>query len=348
MKNILTISSKILFWHQAFGRKNLPWQINKTIYKVWISEIMLQQTQVKKVKIYFSKFIKKYPNIYSLSQASLDHILHLWSGLGYYARARNIYKTSQIIQNEFNGKFPKDFYILLKFPGIGRSTAGAILSSVYDKKYPILDGNVKRLFSRYLSIVYSEKREKYFWKYLEKIMPEKNCGNFNQGIMDLGSQICTKHHPKCLICPISMNCKTYINQSFNDFSLLKKVKKYCISNIEIWNLILIKKSNQSILLQHQTSSKIWKDLFCFPYFSCRKLLFIWLNIKKIQIDSIEKMKNIRHRLCNLNLYIIPIKIIVKNHIQESFFGKEFIWYKLNNPPKIGIPAPVKKILKIIN
>lgn len=348
MKNIFTISSKILFWHQVFGRKNLPWQINKTIYKVWISEIMLQQTQVKTVKIYFNKFIKKYPNISALSKASLNRILHLWSGLGYYVRAHNIYKTSQIIKNEFHGKFPKDFHILLKFPGIGRSTAGAILSSVYDKKYPILDGNVKRLFSRYLSIVYSAKREKYFWKYLEKIMPEKNCGNFNQGIMDLGSQICTKHHPKCLICPIRINCKTYINQSLSTFGSLKKAKKYYISKVVIWNLILIKKNNKSILLQHQISSKIWKNLFCFPYFSCRKLLFIWLNIKKIQIDSIEQVGSIQHRLSNLNLYIIPIKIIAKNQIKETFFGKEFIWYKFNNPPKIGIPTPVKKILKMIN
>ncbi|MDQ1237278.1 MAG: A/G-specific adenine glycosylase [Wigglesworthia glossinidia] len=345
MNNIANISYKILSWYQLFGRKNLPWQTHKTMYRVWLSEIMLQQTQVEIVKIYFNKFIQKYPNIYALSRASLNQILHLWSGLGYYIRAHNVYKTSKIIIQKYNGKFPENFHSLLTLPGIGKTTAGAILSLVHDKRYPILDGNVKRLFSRYLSIQYSLKKEKYFWKYLNKIMPKKNCGNFNQGIMDIGSQICTRYHPKCFLCPIKTNCKTYINQSFTP---LKNIKQYKISKVVIWNLILIRQRNKAILLKNQKSSKIWKNLFCFPYFSCRELLLIWLNINKIQVDSIEEMQNIQHKFSHLHLYIIPIKIIIKYNTPIKFSKKNFVWYRFKNPPKIGIPTLVKKILKKLN
>lgn len=219
-------SQIVLNWFHTFGRKTLPWQIKKNPYKVWISEIMLQQTQVNTVIPYYYKFIETFPNIKTLSNSSLNSVLNLWSGLGYYARARNIYKTANIIQKNFDGQFPNNFVDIIKLPGIGRSTAGAILSFGFNFYSSILDGNIKRVLIRYYSININEKNiEKKLWKIIESITPIYNTDKFNQALMDIGSLVCLKKNPKCNICPLNKKCYSLQNKNWSKYHYYKTNKK---------------------------------------------------------------------------------------------------------------------------
>ncbi|NIH41314.1 MAG: A/G-specific adenine glycosylase [Buchnera aphidicola (Periphyllus aceris)] len=335
MNYIFNFSREIINWFHFHGRKKLPWQINKNIYKTWISEIMLQQTQVEVVIPYFKKFLKKFSNIKKLSQSSLNDILFIWSGLGFYNRATNIYKAAQIIKKKHNNIIPKNFKDLIKLPGIGKSTAGAILSLTFNYFFPILDGNIKRVIQRFYNL--NEKNyqlEKRIWKKLSNLLPIHNSGKFNQSMMDLGKIICTFKKPKCLICPLNIKCLTFIKKKFNIKNIHKKKKK-----IKCW-FILIKYKNLFYLKQQK--QKIWKNLYYFPIFYKKKKMFQWIKKKKI---ILKKKKN-KKILYHLNNYTLSIKyFFTKINKKKNFISKnkKKIWFNTKNPQKIGIPAIVKKI-----
>ena len=209
------ISDQLIPWQKKFGRNNLPWQETKNPYLIWISEIMLQQTQVKTVLPYYRKFITIFPNVKSLALADDDDVMQLWSGLGYYARARNLHESAKIIHSKFQDKFPTKLTDLLSLPGIGRSTAGAICSLAFNQKKPILDGNVKRVFTR----VYGIKDwagvisvENKLWELAEKNLPESKVGKYNQALMDLGATLCVRRDPNCSQCPINKSCKSFLHK----------------------------------------------------------------------------------------------------------------------------------------
>ena len=202
-------SARLINWYESSGRKNLPWQKRRTPYKIWVSEIMLQQTQVVTVIPYFRKFIKELPSTKSLSEATLDQVLSLWSGLGYYARARNLLKAAKIIQSEYGGKVPDSIDQLMALPGIGRSTAGAILALGFKKRAPILDGNVKRVLARYYKIggnLQTSSKTKELWQVSEGLLPDNQIDIYTQSIMDLGATVCTQSNPDCDDCPVNQSC----------------------------------------------------------------------------------------------------------------------------------------------
>lgn len=250
-------SQLVLNWYHLNGRKNLPWQKDKTLYKVWISEIMLQQTQVTTVIPYFNKFISKFPNLNALNDGTLNDILYLWSGLGYYNRAKNIYETAKIIKNKFNGKFPKNILDLVKLPGIGKSTAGAILSFTLNYFFSILDGNVKRILIRYYGVsgcLKNTKTEKKLWNLIENVTPIHHTGAFNQGIIDIGSLICTAKTPKCNICPLNIKCTAYQEKEWKKYSFqnnkkIKLTKKYWFIIIYFKDEIWLKKKHHKKYLE---------------------------------------------------------------------------------------------------
>jgi len=222
----MNVTQTILNWFHVYGRKNLPWQKNKTVYSVWISEIMLQQTQVKTVIPYFIKFLKKYPTINSISLSSENAVLYEWSGLGYYKRAKNIYKTAKIISSKYNGQFPDVFNHVIKLPGIGRTTAGAILSISYNYFFPILDSNVKRILIRLYGVQftrYNKKIDNILWKKVQSILPMHNAGKFNQALMDLGSLICCPVNPKCKNCPINYTYTFFKKKNIQNCSIKNKI-----------------------------------------------------------------------------------------------------------------------------
>lgn len=211
-------SAQVLDWYDKYGRKTLPWQIDKTPYKVWLSEVMLQQTQVATVIPYFERFMVRFPTVTDLANAPLDEVLHLWTGLGYYARARNLHKAAQQVAALHGGKFPETFEEVAALPGVGRSTAGAILSLSLGKHFPILDGNVKRVLARCYAVSGwpgKKEVENKLWSLSEQVTPAVGVERFNQAMMDLGAMICTRSKPKCSLCPLQNGCIAAANNSWS-------------------------------------------------------------------------------------------------------------------------------------
>ncbi|MBT8440604.1 MAG: A/G-specific adenine glycosylase, partial [Gammaproteobacteria bacterium] len=256
-----SFSEKVLFWGKAHGRKDLPWQQQMTPYRVWVSEIMLQQTQVKTVIPYFEKFVENFPTIQQLAEANVDEVLHHWSGLGYYARARNLHKTAQTIASVYKGKFPEEIHEMEKLPGIGRSTAGAILSLSRGLYFPILDGNVKRVLARCFEVGgWPGKASvlKQLWQISEKVTPRQETASFNQSMMDLGSMVCTRGSPACDNCPLNNQCGAYKSGNWSNYPG-KKPKKALPVKKTI--MLLIKNDQGAILLQKRPPAGIWGGLW---------------------------------------------------------------------------------------
>ena len=211
-----SFAEALLSWFDQFGRHGLPWQTDKTPYRVWLSEIMLQQTQVATVIPYYQRFLNHFPDIDSLANADIDQVLQHWQGLGYYARARNLHRAAQIIRDEHRGSFPQDIEDVLALPGIGRSTAAAILTFACGQNWPILDGNVKRVLARYFQVEgwYGQSETmKQLWQHSESVTPSLRTDDFNQAMMDLGSMVCVKSKPLCDRCPITAECLSFQHQT---------------------------------------------------------------------------------------------------------------------------------------
>ena len=257
-------SDKILIWYDNYGRKNLPWQRNRDPYRIWLSQIMLQQTQVKTVIPYFKKFIQVFPDIKSLATADLDHVLHLWTGLGYYARARNLHKTAKIICQNYDEHFPESFDEVLKLPGIGRSTAGAILSLAHGQHQIILDGNVKRVLARFHGITGwpgFKKVEEILWLNAADHTPKQQVAQYNQAIMDLGATVCTRSQPDCRPCPIAKKCYAQQNGEQKNYPGSKPRQSLPQKNVV---MAMIQNNKNEVLLLQRPPTGIWGSLWCFP------------------------------------------------------------------------------------
>ncbi|GAA77253.1 A/G-specific adenine glycosylase [Pseudoalteromonas sp. BSi20480] len=220
-------SKQVVDWYHLHGRKTLPWQLGKTPYKVWVSEVMLQQTQVVTVIPYFEKFMKSFPDIIALANAEEDQVLHHWTGLGYYARARNLHKTAKIVRDKYNGLFPQTLEEVMDLPGIGRSTAGAVLSLSLGQHHPILDGNVKRVLARYFMVEgwYGVKKvENQLWHLSSQLTPKNNVTEFNQAMMDLGASLCSRSRFDCEPCPLNSRCGAFNASKVKEFPHSKPKK----------------------------------------------------------------------------------------------------------------------------
>lgn len=305
---------------------------------------MLQQTQVKTVIPYYLKFMHQYPDIADLAQAQQDDVLHLWTGLGYYARARNLHKTAQIIHNDYAGQFPASSEILQSLPGIGRSTAGAILSFANGQHHAILDGNVKRIIARhYLVQGWSghSKTQKELWSLAEKITPQEHCDSFNQAMMDLGSSLCSRSRPQCLQCPLNTTCKAY-QQDLTSKYPHPKVKK--VKPEKSAYFLMLTTNNNDLLLEKRPEQGIWGGLWSFPQCQTIEEIEQWLNKHHYQsINKMEFLPQFQHTFSHFHLYIRPVKIQLKKTTQ-IMDDNHFIWYSLLKPLKVGLPAPIKQLI----
>lgn len=352
----------VLDWYQQYGRKELPWQQNKTLYQVWLSEVMLQQTQVATVIPYFERFIAAFPDVVTLANAPIDEVLHLWTGLGYYARARNLHKAAVIIRDQYQGEFPTEFEQVWQLPGVGRSTAGAILSSCLNAPYPILDGNVKRVLARHFAQGgwAGEKRvSDRLWQYSEQVTPTEQVADFNQAMMDLGAMVCTRSKPKCGLCPLQISCLA--NQQQNWQAYPGKKPKKSLPEKQAYFLIL--QQQDSVLLQQRPPQGLWGGLYCFPQFSDKAELLAYLA--RHQIEHYQQWTAFRHTFSHFHLDIVPIYAEKgENPVQKCgqsilFEGKvaeieaEYradipeqnnYWYNFQSPPKIGLATPMKNLL----
>jgi len=306
-----------LAWYDQNGRKHLPWQQDVTPYKVWLSEVMLQQTQVTTVIPYFERFIARFPTVSDLARAPQDEVLNLWTGLGYYARARNLHKAAQQIVDLHEGKFPTEFEQVLALPGIGRSTAGAILSLSMGQNHPILDGNVKRVLSRFMAIEgWPGKKavENELWRVAEAFSPIERIGNYNQVMMDLGAIVCTRSKPKCDVCPVMQQCQAYAQNRVSEFPGSKPKKDKPIK----FAYMLLLTHQDTVYMYQRPATGIWGGLYSFPEFDTLNELevsLIQLGLTAQAEDlEFEEQALFRHTFSHYHLDIQPVVVAVEHQL----------------------------------
>jgi len=347
------LSRLISPWFSRYGRKNLPWQQDVSAYRVWLSEIMLQQTQVVTVIPYFERFIKSFPDVICLANASQDQVLQHWAGLGYYARARNLHKAAQIIRDEYGGEFPATVERILALPGIGRSTAGAILSLTFGHPEAILDGNVKRVLARVYQVDgWSGQTAtlKKLWTLAEQQTPSTQTAAYNQAMMDLGSMVCKRSRPLCQNCPLSSLCKSYRENTQALFPVAKPKKNR--PHKHRW--FLLHRYAGKLLLERRPEQGIWGGLWSIPEIEEIESLagWQWQNIGgSAEIHEIRE-KMLKHKFSHFDLSISLVEMNVaesvalssRNRVNENCHLKWIAWDELKNH---GLPAPVEKILSSI-
>ncbi|MYM61176.1 A/G-specific adenine glycosylase [Vibrio sp. OCN044] len=338
-------ASAILTWYESYGRKNLPWQQNKTAYSVWLSEIMLQQTQVTTVIPYYQRFLERFPTVLDLANANQDEVLHLWTGLGYYARARNLHKAAQMVTNQYQGEFPLNIDEMNALPGIGRSTAAAILSSVYKQPHAILDGNVKRTLARCFAVEGwpgQKKVENQLWQHAQTHTPQKDTDKYNQAMMDMGAMVCTRSKPKCTLCPVSSFCVAHKQGNPLDYPGKKPKKDKPIK--ATWFAIIHYQGH--VWLEQRPQSGIWGGLFCFPE-SPNQELDNTLDQRQIKENTVEYRQHLiafRHTFSHYHLDITPILVDLSKQPDIVMEGNKGLWYNLSQPEEVGLAAPVKQLL----
>lgn len=339
-------AKSILDWYEAYGRKELPWQQNKTAYSVWLSEIMLQQTQVATVIPYFQRFIERFPTVADLAAAPQDEVLHYWTGLGYYARARNLHKAAQTVMEQYQGEFPQELTAMNALPGIGRSTAAAVLSSVYKLPHAILDGNVKRTLARYYAVEGwpgQKKVEEQLWQYAEQNTPSIDVDKYNQAMMDMGAMICTRSKPKCCLCPIAAGCQALSQGNPQDYPGKKPKKEKPIK--ETWFVML--HHNDEVWLEQRPQVGIWGGLYSFPEHKNAQISDVLsrLGVEKQQIKQQQTLIAFRHTFSHYHLDITPILIELSTKPNVIMEANKGLWYNLQQPEQIGLAAPVKQLLE---
>lgn len=337
------LESNLLKWFDKHGRKDLPWKKPLDPYRIWLSEIMLQQTQVSTVLSYFDKFIAKFPHVSKLANASLEEVLALWAGLGYYARARNLHKTAQIVHHQFKNHFPKTLEALMDLPGIGRSTAGALLAQSFNMSVPILDGNVKRVLCRLHCIEgYPEDKnvQAQLWELSKQYTSKSRAADYTQAIMDLGATCCIRSKPLCHSCPLQNRCQAYLKNLTSAFPEKKQNKR--IPTRHLYMLCIINKQNE-ILLEERPPKGIWGGLFSLPEFQQKEGLHAFLKDNfATQKAPLLPLPPLKHTFTHFHLEITPFLARVEN---KKTFKDNKRWQLLKERSKIGLPAPIQKILR---
>lgn len=368
----------VLGWFEQHGRKTLPWQKDISAYRVWVSEIMLQQTQVATVIPYFEKFMNSFPNVVDLANASNDEVMAHWAGLGYYSRARNLHKAAKLVVDNFDGEFPDDIEQLQALPGVGRSTAGAIASIVFKQPASILDGNVKRVLARHDAVEGWPGKSavhKQLWELADYYTPTARTvkkshhpiGHYTQAMMDLGAMVCTRSKPNCSDCPLNKTCLAYKHNTVTNYPG-KKPKK--VLPVRQTQMLVIENAEGEILLQQRPPLGIWGGLWSLPELEVNdkdnsesehpknicdqhlKHVFDSLALdtkqafKKI-VDNIQLGEPMRHTFSHFHLDITPLHIKVPNlkHVENKVMdpgANRVVWF---NNQALGLPAPITKLIK---
>ncbi len=339
-------SNRLISWHRRDGRKDLPWQQNPTAYRVWVSEIMLQQTQVATVIPYFNRFIESFPGVLQLANAAQDDVLHHWSGLGYYARARNLHQAAKKIRDDHGGRFPETFEQVLSLPGIGRSTAGAVLSLSLGQPHPILDGNVKRVLIRFFAIdgwPGTASAQKRLWGLAEKMLPRQQVGTYNQALMDLGAGICTRGKPVCADCPLLDQCQGYAEGDPARYPQSRPRKRLPQKAVR---LLLLHLDHEGLLLERRPPSGIWGGLWSLP--ECELETDPTDHCKThmgLQVEELRPLPARRHTFTHFHLDIHPLVLQVNNNADCVMDGNERVWYNTAKPDSRGLAAPVARLIE---
>lgn len=337
-------SSAVLDWFDRHGRHDLPWQQGITPYRVWVSEIMLQQTQVATVLGYYDRFMHALPTVEALAAAAEDEVLHLWTGLGYYSRARNLHRTAKIVVEQHGGEFPRSVDELAELPGIGRSTAGAIASISMGLRAPILDGNVKRVLARYQAqdgYPGEPKVAQRLWDAAEHFTPQERVNHYTQAMMDLGATLCTRTRPSCLLCPLREGCRAHQLGRETDYPESKPRKELPQKRTL---MPLLASRDGAILLYRRPASGLWGGLWSLPELEDLAALDPLAARHALELGERRALPGLTHTFSHFQLAIEPWLIRVEQ-ASPVMAEADWLWYNLATPPRLGLAAPVKKLLK---
>ncbi len=341
------LATQVVRWQAAHGRNHLPWQNTRDAYRVWLSEIMLQQTQVATVLEYYARFLARFPDVRQLAAAPQDEVLALWSGLGYYSRARNLHRCAQIVVHQHGGEFPRTVDELAALPGIGRSTAGAIAAFCFGVRAPILDANVRRVLTRVLGFgadLAEAKNERALWQQAEALLPRQDLSHamprYTQGLMDLGAGICLPRNPNCLLCPLQEACVARRDGNPQDYPVrTRKLKR----SAQAWWLLLRQDGAGRLWLERRPPTGIWAGLYCPPVYDSRAALDEALQLHA-SCDA-RDLPAFTHVLTHRDLHLHPVLARDATpqpdaHCAEQQSG----WFAPAQWPALGLPAPVRKLL----
>ena len=340
-----SFSAALLAWYHRHGRKDLPWTQSRDPYRVWVSEIMLQQTQVATVIPYYERFMARFPDIAALARADLDEVLHLWTGLGYYARARNLKRSAECIVAEHGGKFPRDIEQVCALPGIGRSTAGAILAFAFGQRHAILDGNVKRVLARYHAITAppGAALDEALWPLAEKHTSRTRVADYTQAIMDLGATLCRRTRPRCADCPLARGCAAHAQGAPEAYPAPRvrraKPRKRVV-------MLMIRDGKGRVLMQQRPPAGIWGGLWGFPECPvggdarefCREQLGLKVSVE-------PTWPKVPHTFSHFHLSITPQPVRLIGSGGQARENNATVWYNLNTPDARGLAAPIKRLLQ---
>lgn len=339
----------IVAWQKSHGRNSLPWQNTRDPYRVWLSEIMLQQTQVVTVLDYYARFLNRFPTVTELASAQPDDVLALWSGLGYYSRARNLHRCAQEVVAIHGGQFPRSAALLQTLPGIGPSTAAAIASFCFSERVAILDGNVKRVLTRVLGFsgdLSSGKNEKQLWVIANSLLPDNNLTHtmprYTQGVMDLGATICTTQKPQCLICPVQGICHAYAEGEPEKYPVKTKKLKRSVAHL---SLLLAQKPDGSVWLERRAAKGVWGGLYCLPIFESQAALMASVPAR-VQ-SRLAHLPSFKHVLTHKDMHLSPVmaRFSVTQKALSNPANPSGRWVLPSEWPTMGLPAPIRKLLE---
>ncbi len=337
------IAERLLRWAAASGRHDLPWQRERTPYRVWISEIMLQQTQVAAVIPYFERFMARFPEVNSLAQAPLDEVLHLWAGLGYYARARNLHRAARQIRDLHGGEFPRTFAAVAALPGIGRSTAGAILALACNERHAILDGNARRVLARYFAVagsVHNAAVLGQLWQLAEECTPSAQVAAYTQAIMDLGATVCVRSRPLCPQCPLADGCAALATGRQGEFPAPRRA--LARTGRQVFMVVALRDSGE-VLLERRPEAGIWGGLWCLPQFANQADAQAYIAAAIGSRCAPEPLEWVEHAFTHFDLTIRPLLVRCAEWSAEVG-EQQGLWYNIRRPAAVGLPAPISTLL----
>ncbi len=349
----------LLSWFDQHGRHDLPWQRARSPYRIWVAEIMLQQTQVRTVIPYFERFMVRLPTLTALADATLDDVLHLWTGLGYYARGRHLYHAARQVCSRHGGVLPETLDALTALPGIGRSTAGAILAQACQQRHPILDGNVKRVLSRYHAIAGwpgHKAVENQLWVLSEHHTPATRCADYTQAIMDLGATLCTRTRPACVLCPLAAQCRAHAAGNPGAYPTSRPRK---VLPVRRTGMLLLEDPHGQVLLERRPASGIWGGLWSLPEYPVQTDdIEHWCHTHlHLHVKTVARWPTLRHTFSHFRLDIHPLHVHLRSNTTAgrqkttSTAGETpavappgRVWYNTRQPDARGLPAPIKRLL----
>lgn len=346
-----TFASTLIQWQQQHGRHQLPWQQTRNAYRIWLSEIMLQQTQVATVIPYYDRFLQRFPTIFSLAEAPVEDVMAHWSGLGYYTRARNLHRCAQRVVADYQGIFPVNVELLGDLPGIGPSTAAAISAFAYGTRAAILDGNVKRVFCRVFGIEGfpgTALVEKQLWQLATALLPTEAIEAYTQGLMDLGATICTRSRTQCNACPLALRCQARATNRVSELPV-RKAKK---AVPEKFTIMLVVEHEQAILFEQRPQSGIWGGLLSLPEVSrllttkahhITRAEFNHMLAEFGEVSSMSLMPEFTHTFSHYKLTVLPVRVSMKKIFMLAA-QRAYCWLPVAKLSHVALPAPVKKLL----